>query len=99
MSNLYTYDMKPKFGLPNIENNEQNIRTHSYYKWVPFMLFFQAMTFYVPHWIWKIWEGGKIRMITNGMRGFCEGPVKTRRLKQDRLVCILNKKVKNKRKL
>ncbi|KAL5236288.1 hypothetical protein ACI65C_003698 [Semiaphis heraclei] len=43
------------------------------------------MTFYVPHWIWKIWEGGKIRMITNGMRGFCEGPVKTRRLKQDRL--------------
>ena len=33
-------------------------------------------------------------MITNGMRGFCVGSANTRRLKQDRLVCILNKKVK-----
>jgi len=88
--------MKPEFGLPNIKNNEKNIKSHSYYKWVPFMLFFQAMTFYVPHWIWKIWEGEKIRMITNGMRGFCAGPPKTRHLKQDRLVCILNKKYKTK---
>lgn len=63
MSNLYTYNSKPEFSLLNIENNKKNIRSHSYYKWVPFMLFFQALTFYVPHWIWKIWEGGKIRMI------------------------------------
>ncbi|XP_022174269.1 innexin inx3-like isoform X1 [Myzus persicae] len=86
MSNLYTSNVKQGFGLPYTGNNERNIRSHSYYKWVPFMLFFQAMTFYVPHWIWKIWEGGKIRMITNGMRGFCEGPAKSRRIKQDRLV-------------
>ncbi|KAL4107649.1 hypothetical protein QTP88_017962 [Uroleucon formosanum] len=78
--------MKSEFSLPNKKNNEQNIKTHSYYKWVPFLLFFQAMTFYVPHWIWKIWEGGKIRMVTNGMRGFCADPPKTRHLKQDRLV-------------
>ncbi|KAF0769270.1 innexin inx3-like [Aphis craccivora] len=83
----------------NAEINKQNripstgSTFHSYYKWVPFMLFLQAMTFYVPHWIWKIWEGGKIRMITSDMRGFCEGSYETRRLKQNRLVCILNKKV------
>ncbi|XP_060834024.1 innexin inx3-like [Rhopalosiphum padi] len=86
MSNLYTYNSKPEFSLLNIENNKKNIRSHSYYKWVPFMLFFQALTFYVPHWIWKIWEGGKIRMITSDMREFCTGSDESRRLKQNRLV-------------
>lgn len=43
---------------------------YSYYKWISFMLFFQAITFYVPHLIWKIWEGGKIQMITKDIRKF-----------------------------
>ena len=29
----------------------------------------QGILFYVPHWIWKNWEEGKIRMITDGVRG------------------------------
>ncbi|CAB3243103.1 unnamed protein product [Arctia plantaginis] len=44
-------------------------RIHAYYQWVPFMLFFQGLLFYVPHWIWKNWEEGKVRMISDGMRG------------------------------
>lgn len=91
MSNLYTYNKKPRSLLPDVKNNEENIILHSYYKWVPFMLFLQAITFYVPHWIWKIWEGGKISMITSDMHGFCESSATARRLKQDRLVRILNK--------
>ncbi|CAB4065961.1 inx [Lepeophtheirus salmonis] len=31
-----------------------------YYQWVCFCLFFQAIFFYVPRWLWKNWEGGKI---------------------------------------
>ncbi|KAJ8687484.1 hypothetical protein QAD02_023278 [Eretmocerus hayati] len=44
-------------------------RYHSYYQWVPFVLFFQGVLFYVPHWMWKQWEEGKIRVISEGMRG------------------------------
>uniref|UniRef100_A0A224XDV8 Innexin n=1 Tax=Panstrongylus lignarius TaxID=156445 RepID=A0A224XDV8_9HEMI len=42
---------------------------HAYYQWVPFMLFFQGALFYMPHWIWKNWEEGKIRHLTEGLRG------------------------------
>ncbi|XP_014256870.1 innexin inx3 [Cimex lectularius] len=44
-------------------------RFHAYYQWVPFMLFFQGVLFYVPHWIWKNLEDGKIRNLTDGLRG------------------------------
>ncbi|GBP45043.1 Innexin inx3 [Eumeta japonica] len=54
-------------GLGNDYNEEKRI--HAYYQWVPFMLFFQGILFYAPHWIWKTWEEGKVRMISDGMRG------------------------------
>ena len=33
------------------------------------MLFFQGILFYLPHWVWKNWEEGKMRMISDGLRG------------------------------
>ncbi|VVC31893.1 Innexin [Cinara cedri] len=81
ISSLYTYENKLDFR----QTNERNIRFHSYYQWVPFMFFLQAVTFYVPHWIWKMWEGGKIRMLTEDMRGFYVDTVKDRLAKQSRL--------------
>lgn len=42
---------------------------HTYYQWVPFMLFLQGTLFYFPHWLWKTWEEGRMRSITDGMRG------------------------------
>ncbi|XP_053634750.2 innexin inx2-like [Cherax quadricarinatus] len=36
----------------------ETITYHTYYQWVPFVLFIQGAMFYVPHWLWKMWEGG-----------------------------------------
>lgn len=61
-------------------------RYHSYYQWVPFMLFFQGVLFYVPHWMWKQWEEGKVRMISEGIRGATVESKQERQAKSDRLV-------------
>lgn len=56
-------------GVYDFVDDSNEIRYHSYYQWVPFVLFFQGLMFYLPHWIWKTWEGNRINMITEGMRG------------------------------
>lgn len=45
--------------------------------------------FYIPHWIWKNWEEGKMRMISEGLRGVLTMPVQERRSRQQRLVRYL----------
>jgi len=40
---------------------------HKYYQWVCFTLFFQAILFYVPRYLWKAWEGGKLKMLVQDM--------------------------------
>lgn len=39
----------------------------AYYQWVPFVLLLQGILFYVPHCLFKIWEGGKIQKIIAGL--------------------------------
>lgn len=87
----YTYENKLNYRSHDIEEDyKTKVKFHSYYQWVPFMLFFQAITFYVPHWIWKMWEGGKIRMLTKNMRRFCVDTAKDRHKEQNKLVSISN---------
>ncbi|XP_058801510.1 innexin inx3 [Phymastichus coffea] len=74
-------------GLGNDYNGEKTF--HSYYQWVPFMLFFQGILFYVPHWMWKQWEEGKIRVISEGMRGATMDTKVERQAKMQRLVQYL----------
>ncbi len=38
---------------------------HAYYQWVPIVLFFQALSFYFPHWMWKHMEGGRMKVCNN----------------------------------
>lgn len=45
--------------------------------------------FYVPHWLWKNWEQGKVRQITDGLRGSFVGGKEEREGRQNRLVQYL----------
>ncbi|KAK9744444.1 Innexin [Popillia japonica] len=47
--------------------NEEKIKRHAYYQWVPFVLFAQAIMFYLPHIFWKSIEGGKIKRLAEGL--------------------------------
>ena len=40
---------------------------HAYYQWVCFVLFFQAILFYVPHYMWKAFEGRRIQTIRSSL--------------------------------
>ncbi|XP_043211423.1 innexin inx2-like isoform X2 [Amphibalanus amphitrite] len=42
-------------------------RYHNYYMWVPYMLFLQSVSFYLPHWIWKVAQTDKVRGILQGL--------------------------------
>ncbi|XP_055325134.1 innexin shaking-B isoform X1 [Sitodiplosis mosellana] len=54
--------------FPGIDNSQGGrgpltIKHNKYYQWVAFTLFFQAILFYTPRWLWKSWEGGKIHAL------------------------------------
>ncbi|XP_043260489.1 innexin inx7-like [Colletes gigas] len=41
---------------------------HAYYQWVPFVLFFQAILFYMPHYLWRNAEGGRLKALVSGLQ-------------------------------
>ncbi|RWS12662.1 Innexin shaking-B-like protein [Dinothrombium tinctorium] len=47
--------------------NNKDLRYHKYYQWVCFVLFLQATLFYIPRWLWKWWEGGKIQALVTDL--------------------------------
>lgn len=61
-------------------------RYHSFYQWVPFVLFFQGLLFYAPHWFWKSWEDGKIKLLSDGIRGTLAETREGRKERQGKLV-------------
>lgn len=54
-------------GVGPYHPRDDYVEIKAYYQWVPFVLFLQAMMFYVPHIIYKYFEGGKIRLIITGL--------------------------------
>jgi len=53
-------------GVGHFNPYEDEVVHKAYYQWVPFVLFLQGMLFYMPHLLFKSWEGGKIRGIMIG---------------------------------
>nr|XP_027217939.1 innexin inx2-like [Penaeus vannamei] len=46
---------------------DDELTFHTYYQWVPFVLFVQGILFYVPHWIWKMWEKGLFKTVIQNL--------------------------------
>lgn len=55
-------------GLGTPKENEQ-MRYHKYYQWVGFFLIFQAITFYLPRFIWKYCEAGRMKALVEDLHG------------------------------
>lgn len=52
----------PHPGIRPFEEGD-TVKYHKYYQWVCFVLFFQAILFYIPRYLWKAWEDGKMKML------------------------------------
>ncbi|XP_073995060.1 innexin inx2-like [Rhodnius prolixus] len=55
-------------GVKSYIEGEDTVKYHTYYQWVCFVLFFQAVLFYTPHYLWKNWEGGKIKELVEDLK-------------------------------
>lgn len=51
---------------PIIGNNNKEVR-HDYYQWVTLALIAQAAITCLPTYIWKVWEGGRIKSLVEGL--------------------------------
>jgi len=56
----------PHHGIAPVGDNDE-VKYHKYYQWVCFMLFFQAILFYIPRYLWKVWEAGKLKMLVQDL--------------------------------
>ncbi|KAG9508618.1 Innexin inx2, partial [Fragariocoptes setiger] len=50
----------PHPGVDKYSPGEERVY-HKYYQWVCFVLFLQAVMFYIPRYMWKMWENQKLR--------------------------------------
>ncbi|CAM1299206.1 Inx2 (predicted) [Pycnogonum litorale] len=53
-------------GVDKTNSDDEKVY-HAYYQWVTIALFLQAVLFYIPHYLWKSWEGQKMRALVLGL--------------------------------
>lgn len=56
------------FGVgPSVNKSDE--MHHLYYQWVCLVLLLQAALFYLPRYLWKVWEGGRLRILAADLVG------------------------------
>lgn len=58
---------------------------HKYYQWVCFTLFLQGMCFYIPRYLWKNWESGRIRSLVQRL----DDPILSGEEKRKQVLCLV----------
>ena len=44
-----------------------SIQTHDSYMWISMLVLIQAAIFYLPHYLWRSWEGGKMKQLLSNI--------------------------------
>ncbi|XP_032522993.2 innexin inx2-like [Danaus plexippus] len=52
---------------PSEDIEDDDEMRHTYYQWVCFVLLGQAALFYTPRYLWKIWEGGRLKALVTDL--------------------------------
>lgn len=73
-------------GVASDNGNNDTIKYHLYYQWVCFMLFFQSMASYLPRYIWKTFEGGRISVLTDKLNR----PIMDETIKKNQKLAVIN---------
>lgn len=53
---------------PGVHNDFGAKKYYTYYQWVCFVLFFQALLCHTPKYLWDAWEGGLVKSVANGLK-------------------------------
>ncbi|KAK5641194.1 hypothetical protein RI129_009741 [Pyrocoelia pectoralis] len=53
--------------IMNTSDLDDVIISQKYYQWVCIVLCFQALLFYIPRYLWKTWEGGRLRLLVKDL--------------------------------
>lgn len=62
-------DVPHKGVAPIADLNEgTEVKHHAYYQWVCFFLFLEAIFFYLPRYLWKVTENGKVSMLVQDLK-------------------------------
>lgn len=74
----------PHPGIDKYTPGEKRVY-HKYYQWVCFVLFFQAVMFYVPRYLWKIWEGRKLESLVIDL----DSPILTKEARDEQVELVV----------
>nr|AAR82839.1 innexin-like protein 3 [Hyposoter didymator ichnovirus] len=61
----FVREQTAKHGEGEEHTAKNQVRYCTYYSWVFLTLFLQAVFFYTPHYMWKAWEGGRLKALTS----------------------------------